>query len=81
MEKHTTGSFEDIRKDNKKLMMELSGVKRTTAEGIPRCQEIAEALRKNNQDLHAMAAAFGPDSALPRIMQHKLQNQRGYGTK
>lgn len=75
------GSFEWIRAENKKLMIEASGLDFNTAEGALRKMAIAQELHRNNQDLQAMAAAFGPDSEAPRIMAFKNQQIRSYGHK
>lgn len=74
-------SFDEIRQQNKLLMMELQNLKLTTAEGQSRRLAIQAQLNANNQELRAFATAFGATmDTMPRIMQIK-QKIGNYGKK
>lgn len=74
-------SFDEIRKDNKLLMMELQGLNRKSEAGKVREKKIRELLRVNNQDLAAMSAAIVNGGGSPRLMQYKQANQMNHGSK
>ncbi len=74
-------SFDQIRKENKELMMELQGLDMGTSEGQLRRLEIKKEMEDNTREMRAFATAFGSSmDTMPRIMQIQQKNGN-YGKK
>ncbi len=73
-------NFDQIRAQNKIMMMEISALNLNTDEGKARRRVLMAELNANNSDLRALAASFGSDRDLPRTMQIK-KRIGNYGTK
>lgn len=65
-------TFDNIRKENKVLMMEYQQQNLSTPEGMENADKIKKRLTDNSRDLQAFAVALGTSTDEPRIFRKRM---------